>query len=39
MGCKKGRVEVNLVVAIILSAILFILLIAAGFVIYSKVLG
>lgn len=39
MGRKKGKVEINLVVAVILSAVLFILLIIIGFAIYSKVLG
>ncbi len=39
MGLKKGKVEINLVVVVILSAILFILLITIGFAIYSKVLG
>ena len=39
MAGKKGRVEINLVIAVILSAILFILLITIGFAIYSKILG
>ena len=39
MGQKKAAVEINLVVAVILSAILFILLITIGFAIYSKILG
>lgn len=39
MGLKKAAVEINLVVVVILSAILFILLITIGFAIYSKVLG
>jgi len=39
MAGKKGGVEINLVIAVILSAILFILLITIGFAIYSKILG